>query len=201
MSEPSSTTTAAEPFDVPAHKRPRHIAVIMDGNGRWAQRQGLPRIEGHSAGAAAVRRTTEEFARLGIEQITLYCLSSENWKRPRSELDFLMQLLQHYMIEERASIREHGLRVSMIGRREGIPADVLREVDKTIEFSRGNPGLRVLPGDQLWRPGRIGGRGPRDCPPGPLRRLGSRTGHRTDALGSSLHGRHVRPGSLDSHGQ
>ena len=85
---------------------PRHIAVIMDGNGRWAQQRGLPRIEGHRRGAASVRRVTEECARLGIEQLTLYCLSSENWKRPAEELDFLMQLLQQYMVGERPT--DHG---------------------------------------------------------------------------------------------
>ncbi len=104
---------------MPREKRPRHIAVIMDGNGRWAQQRGLPRIEGHRHGVAAVRRTIEECARLGIQQLTLYCLSSENWKRPRAELDFLMQLLQQYMVEERAAIIKQDIRVSVIGRRDG----------------------------------------------------------------------------------
>ena len=80
---------------------PRHIAVIMDGNGRWARQRGLPRIEGHRQGVQSVRRTTEECARLGIGQLTLYCFSSENWKRPQEELDFLMSLLQQYMVEQR----------------------------------------------------------------------------------------------------
>ena len=97
-------------LDVPLEARPRHIAIIMDGNGRWAQRQGLPRIEGHRRGVASVRRTTEECARLDIEQLTLYCLSSENWKRPRHELDFLMHLLEQYMIEERTTIMEQNIR-------------------------------------------------------------------------------------------
>ena len=78
--QPTSSTDLP---DVPRERLPRHIAVIMDGNGRWAQQQGLPRIEGHRRGVASVRRVTEECARLGIEQLTLYCLSSENWKRPR----------------------------------------------------------------------------------------------------------------------
>ncbi len=74
--------------DVPKDHLPRHIALIMDGNGRWAQQQGLPRIEGHRAGVTSVRRVTEESARLGIGQLTLYCLSSENWKRPAEEARF-----------------------------------------------------------------------------------------------------------------
>jgi undecaprenyl diphosphate synthase len=124
-------------------KLPRHLAIIMDGNGRWAQRQGLPRIEGHRRGAVSVRRTVEACARLGIEQLTLYCLSSENWKRPPQELEFLMHLLQQYLIEERPSIVEHNLQVEVIGRREGLPPHVVREMETTIDLSRGNTGLRV----------------------------------------------------------
>jgi undecaprenyl diphosphate synthase len=113
----------------------------MDGNGRWAQRQSLPRIEGHRRGVASVRRTTEECARLGIEQLTLYCLSSENWKRPQQEIDFLMHLLEQYMIEERSTIMDNNMRVRMIGRREGIPDQVLRELDKTVDMSATNTGM------------------------------------------------------------
>src|SRR5687767_13106977 len=129
------TTPSPQLADVPLEKRPRHIAVIMDGNGRWAQRRGLPRIEGHRRGVASVRRTTEEAARLGIAQLTMYCLSSENWKRPQHELDFLMALLEQYMVEERSTLIRENIRLSVIGRREGIPDSVLREMDKTIELS------------------------------------------------------------------
>jgi undecaprenyl diphosphate synthase len=90
---------------------------------------------------ASVRRTTEECARLKIEQLTLYCLSSENWKRPQPEIDFLMHLLEQYMIEERTTIMENNLRVRMIGRRTGIPEQVLRELDKTVEMSAANTGM------------------------------------------------------------
>src|SRR5512134_3149281 len=113
---------------VPRERWPRHIAIIMDGNGRWAQRQNLPRIEGHRRGVASVRRTTEECARLGIRQLTLYCLSSENWKRPAEELDFLMHLLEQYMIEERSLIMDQNIVVQVIGRRDGIPPNVLAEI-------------------------------------------------------------------------
>ncbi|HUT12113.1 MAG TPA: isoprenyl transferase [Thermoguttaceae bacterium] len=142
MSDPSAVPTK-EVFDVPRGKMPRHIAVIMDGNGRWAQQQGLPRIEGHRRGVASVRRTTEECTRLGIEQLTLYCLSSENWKRPPAELEFLMHLLEQYMIEERATIMDQNVQVAVIGRRQGIPEEVLREMDRTVELSRENSGLRL----------------------------------------------------------
>ncbi len=137
------TNPTAAPLDVPPEKMPRHIAVIMDGNGRWAQQQGLPRIEGHRRGVASVRRIIEECTRLGIEQLTLYCLSSENWKRPPEELEFLMHLLEQYMIEERTTILEQNIRVAMIGRRAGISDEALREIDKTVELSRKNTGLRL----------------------------------------------------------
>jgi undecaprenyl diphosphate synthase len=122
---------------------PQHIAIIMDGNGRWAQQRGLPRIEGHRRGVASVRQTTEECARLKIEQLTLYCLSSENWKRPQHELDFLMHLLEQYMIEERKTLLDENIRLSVIGRREGIPASVQRAMDKTIELTAEHTGLKL----------------------------------------------------------
>ena len=143
MSQQSPTISNLAALGVPPERVPRHIAVIMDGNGRWAQRRGLPRIEGHRHGVAAVRRVTEECARLGIEQLTLYCLSSENWKRPRPELEFLLHLLQQYMIEERTTARKNGIRVEIIGQREGIPDDVWREVEKSVAMSAAHTGLRV----------------------------------------------------------
>jgi undecaprenyl diphosphate synthase len=129
--------------DVPVERRPRHVAIIMDGNGRWAQRRHLPRIEGHRRGVASVRRTVEEAARLKLGQLTLYCLSSENWKRPQRELDFLMHLLEQYMIEERQTIMRQNVSVSVIGRRDGIPDATLAEMDKTIELSASNTGTRL----------------------------------------------------------
>src|SRR3990172_9848497 len=137
----SSNAPAAKLADVPRERWPRHIAIIMDGNGRWAERQHLPRIEGHRRGVDSVRRTTEECARLGIQQLTLYCLSSENWKRPQTEISFLMHLLEQYMIEERSTIMSNNVRVRMLGRRDEIPEQVLRELDKTVEMSRTNTGL------------------------------------------------------------
>src|SRR5205823_3302037 len=101
---------------------PRHVAIIMDGNGRWARQRGLPRIEGHRRGVESVRSTVEECCRLGIRQLTLYCLSVENWKRPQQELEFLMALLQHYLIEERVELMEQNIRFTTIGRRSEMPA-------------------------------------------------------------------------------
>ncbi len=126
---------------VPRERWPRHIAIIMDGNGRWAQQRDLPRVEGHRTGVVSVRKITEECARLDIEQLTLYCLSSENWKRPQQEIDFLMHLLEQYMIEERSTIMKNGVRVRMVGRRENIPEQVLKELDQTVEMSSSNTGM------------------------------------------------------------
>lgn len=92
---------------------------------------------------ASVRRVVEESTRLGLKQLTLYCLSSENWKRPARELSFLMHLLEQYMIEERQTLLRQNVRVSIIGRRDGIPADTLREIDKTIQLSSANTGTRL----------------------------------------------------------
>jgi len=115
----------------------------MDGNGRWAERREMPRIEGHRRGASSVRRTVEQCAQLGIQQLTLYCLSSENWKRPPQELDFLMHLLEQYMIENRDVIMEQNIAVQVIGQRRGIPARVLAEMDRTVAMSASNSGMRL----------------------------------------------------------
>jgi undecaprenyl diphosphate synthase len=122
---------------------PAHIAIIMDGNGRWARQRGLPRIQGHAQGVHSVRATVEECCRLGIHQLTLYCLSSENWKRPQTELDFLMALLEQYLIEERAEILDQNIRFLTIGRRGDLPPAVLREIDENIRLSRDNTGMAL----------------------------------------------------------
>jgi undecaprenyl diphosphate synthase len=141
---PTVVDPAASPLaDVPLERRPRHIAVIMDGNGRWAQRRGLPRIEGHRRGVASVRAITEECARLKIRQLTLYCLSSENWKRPQAELDFLMHLLEQYLVEERSVLLREEIKLSVIGRREGIPPSVQNAMDRTIALTAGHTGLNL----------------------------------------------------------
>ena len=124
-------------------KLPRHIAIIMDGNGRWAQQRGLPRIEGHRRGVHSVRAVVEECARLGMDQLTLYCFSSENWKRPRPELDLLMSLLQSYVVAEREEIMRQDIQFITIGRTDRISTRVQKEVNKTIDLSAANPGMRL----------------------------------------------------------
>jgi undecaprenyl diphosphate synthase len=120
---------------------PRHVAIIMDGNGRWAQRRGLPRLLGHRRGIQSVRAVVEEGCRLGLEQLTLYCLSVENWKRPPRELTFLLRLLRHFLVIERRELLEQNVQLKMIGRREGLPRDVLAEFERTAEQTASNDGM------------------------------------------------------------
>ncbi len=122
---------------------PRHVAIIMDGNGRWAQARKLPRIEGHRRGVNSVRTVVTECCRLGLEQLTLFCFSSENWKRPRIELNLLMSLLETYVIRERPEIMRQDIQFSIIGRREGLGEKVLSEVQRTIDQSVDNQGMRL----------------------------------------------------------
>jgi undecaprenyl diphosphate synthase len=122
---------------------PRHIAIIMDGNGRWAKKRGLPRIAGHERGARAVRGVVTHCAQLGIEVLTLYSFSAENWKRPKAEVDFLMGLYGEYLIAERGEIMDNNVRLVHVGSRVGLPDHVLREMDITVEKSSHNTGLRL----------------------------------------------------------
>jgi len=142
--------------------QPRHVAIIMDGNGRWAQQRGLPRVEGHRRGVSTVRVVCETATELGLEAITLYCLSSENWKRPQAELDFLMHLLEQYLIEERRLIMEQRLVLRVIGRRDRLPEGVIREMQKTIEMSAENGGTQLV-FDRLRRTCGVNARDPGDC--------------------------------------
>ena len=135
------TSADLDALGLKAESLPRHVAIIMDGNGRWARRQGLPRVEGHRRGVQSVRAVVEESCRLGLRQLTLYCLSIENWKRPQHELDFLMMLLEQYLLEEREEIMAQNIRFTSIGRRDGLPPAVIRELDENIRLSRDNPGM------------------------------------------------------------
>jgi undecaprenyl diphosphate synthase len=123
---------------------PRHIAFIMDGNGRWAEARGMPRVEGHRRGAETVRMVSETCAELGIEAITLYCLSSENWKRPAEELAFLMVLLEQYLMDERDTIMRQNMRLRVIGRRDRLPDGVIEQMNKTLEMSADNSGMSLV---------------------------------------------------------
>lgn len=122
---------------------PRHVAIIMDGNGRWANQRNLPRIRGHIEGAANVREIITYCARLGLEALTLYSFSAENWKRPRDEVNALMDLYADYLVKERPTLMENNVRLIQIGRRDGLPAKVLTELDVTQQISAANLGLKL----------------------------------------------------------
>jgi undecaprenyl diphosphate synthase len=113
-----------------------HVAIIMDGNGRWATARGLPRILGHRAGATALRRTVEAAPALGIGTLTIYAFSSDNWRRPAPEVDALMRLFQSYLLNERKECMEKGLRVSVLGRRDRLPPLLVREIEETERATR-----------------------------------------------------------------
>ena len=129
-------TTAVAGLKIPAH-----IAIIMDGNGRWAKEQGLQRILGHESGAETVRNITRECSRLGVGRLTLYAFSAENWKRPLREVDFLMKLLEQYLVQERKEIMENNIRFTSIGRVDELPEGVRKQLQETIDLSAKNTGM------------------------------------------------------------
>ena len=141
--EPAYTDEQVLEFGLQRERLARHIAIIMDGNGRWAQSRGMPRIEGHRRGVHSVRAIVEECSRLGLEQLTLYCFSSENWKRPKLELTLLMKLLRHYLVEERRQIKEQGLQFQVIGKIEELDPAIQREIAITEEAAKDNTGMRL----------------------------------------------------------
>jgi len=120
---------------------PRHIAIIMDGNGRWARARSLPRVAGHRAGINSVREVVEGAARLGIQVLTLYAFSIENWKRPRREVDTLMQLLKEFLNRELATLLKNNIRFQVIGRFDELHPSVQRELKKGIDTTAGCTGM------------------------------------------------------------
>ncbi len=120
---------------------PRHIAIIMDGNGRWARLRNLPRVAGHRAGIAAVRDVVEASARLGLEVLTLYAFSVENWKRPASEVDTLMRLLREYLRKELNTLQANNIAFNVIGRMDELSPAIQRELAEGMEATRRNTGL------------------------------------------------------------
>jgi undecaprenyl diphosphate synthase len=121
---------------------PAHVAIIMDGNGRWAAQRHLPRVEGHRAGIESVRAAVETSARLGIDVLTLYAFSVENWKRPRAEVNTLMLLLKRYIRLELGTLQKNNIRFRVIGRPEDLARDVQRELEMGIEQTAANTGMQ-----------------------------------------------------------
>jgi undecaprenyl diphosphate synthase len=128
----------------PERTIPRHVAIIMDGNGRWAKERGLPRIKGHEQGAQAVRSCVEGCGDLRIEFLTLYAFSAENWNRPKAEVMALMQLLERFLKEKTQELREKNVRLQAIGRLTDLPTACQRQLHKSIEQTAENDGLTLI---------------------------------------------------------
>ena len=125
-------------------KSPRHIAIIMDGNGRWAREHGLPRLKGHERGATTVRAVTEECVAQGVEFLTLYAFSTENWKRPGEEVSGLWALLEHFLEIELPVMMKNGVRLRTIGRTEELPESTRAKLAETIAATANNPATTLI---------------------------------------------------------
>lgn len=134
----SSSPTAKS---LPADNVPQHVAIIMDGNGRWAKKRGLPRMAGHHSGMKTVKRITIAADRLGIKYLTLYAFSTENWKRPKAEVDFLMKLPQQFLDIELDELVANNVQVRMMGSRENLPPHTISALEEAISKTAGNTGL------------------------------------------------------------
>ena len=137
MAAPSSAE------DAPPRRLPRHVAIIMDGNGRWAQARGLPRIAGHRRGAEAVRRAVAGARDLGIPYLTLFGFSSENWRRPSAEIHDLMGLLRHYLFGEIAELHRNGIRLKVIGEIGRLAPDIISLIEEAEALTRGNSAITL----------------------------------------------------------
>lgn len=139
----SQIDAALKRVGLPASALPQHIAIIMDGNGRWAQQQGQPRHVGHQRGAEAVRDIVTQCAHLNLKALTLYSFSMENWKRPQAEIDFLMALYVEYLRLERPTMLQNNVRFKQVGRRDGLSKEVLDEIDLTADLTSKHTGLTL----------------------------------------------------------
>lgn len=126
-----------------AQPLPRHVAIIMDGNGRWAHRRGLPRAAGHRAGMDRLTKTVEESIRIGIPYLTVYAFSTENWKRPREEVNALMGLLVEYVEKELNRLQDNGVKVSLLGNTDKLPPEASRQIERAIRETAGNNKLHL----------------------------------------------------------
>lgn len=123
---------------------PKHLGIIMDGNGRWAKKRGLPRTAGHKVGADVFKKISKECGRLGIEEVTFYAFSTENWKRPKEEVDALMKLFHDYLIEAKEDLEESGnMRIHFVGERDGISPDLLKLMDDAVETTDSRTGTII----------------------------------------------------------
>ena len=142
MSDASFIPIAQE--DAASLQMPRHIAIIMDGNGRWAKERGLPRVEGHRRGVDAVRKITRIAGEGGLNYLTLYSFSSENWSSPESEINELFGLLRMFIRRHLAELHENNVRIRIIGDEDGVPSDILKMIDEAQKLTNANTGLTLV---------------------------------------------------------
>jgi undecaprenyl diphosphate synthase len=142
--KPANAEEAASLDKLDLKRLPRHLAIIMDGNGRWAGRRRLPRVAGHRAGVKAAREIIESCARLKLPYLTLYAFSLENWRRPQAEVDFLMRLLREYLKRELPSIHKNNIRLLIIGRAEQLPEGVRRDIEHGMQMTARNTGMKLV---------------------------------------------------------
>lgn len=128
----------------PSKPVPRHVAIIMDGNGRWASRRGLPRAAGHRQGVEAVRRAVRAAADLGVEYLTVYSFSAENWSRPQEEVSFLLDLLRRFIRTDVADLHKAGIRISVIGDRTGLDSALVKMITEAETLTAGNGKLKLI---------------------------------------------------------
>lgn len=129
---------------IDVHKLPKHIAIIMDGNGRWAKKRSLPRVVGHEYGVKSVRLVAEVAAKLGIQHLTLYTFSKENWNRPQLEVKAIMTLLVRTIRNEVKTLQKNNIRLKTIGDIESLPADALRELKEAMELTKNNSRMDLI---------------------------------------------------------
>ncbi|TMJ39997.1 MAG: isoprenyl transferase [Alphaproteobacteria bacterium] len=123
---------------------PQHVAIIMDGNGRWAHARGLPRSAGHRKGVEALRRAVRAAGEMGIEYLTIFSFSSENWSRPPAEVSFLLDLMRHFVRQDVAELHRENVRIKIIGERSGLAADIVALIEETEQRTRSNTGLTLI---------------------------------------------------------
>ena len=131
------------PANLDKARLPKHVAIIMDGNGRWARKRGLPRVAGHKVGLESVRAIVKACTEFGIPYLTLYAFSSENWRRPKAEVGFLMKLLEVYLRKELAELHENGVRINAIGHLESLPSAAREELLRSRKITARNTGLTL----------------------------------------------------------
>ena len=142
--KPTGRGEAALLEKIDLKRLPRHVAIIMDGNGRWAQKRHLPRIAGHRAGVKIARQAIETCARLKVPALTLYAFSLENWRRPQAEVDFLMQLLRQYLKKELPSIHRNNIQMLVIGRSAQLPEAVQKDIETAMRLTAKNTGMKLV---------------------------------------------------------